>query len=622
MLKIFSNMVLAWVGDVTEFQNPLADEQVIYFYQWLRSPRSLFYDPALRRTVQKLMKKVFLKLVDELSHLHVDIIYANFSRLIISTHRIELPEALARVDYFTHLLRTRPGTLFTHMDLQYVTSWRQLMWMDSANYAGVKASVGNLVNGKDIEWGEFSVAQNPSSDSDPDDKENNPIPPNTALPDPELDMQWHLARYLPETRGLRSKFLSLLAGYILAVYTEIRNEHRRLRSATGSQSLESETTPYKSDATASPRVREYQERLLRDHLAPELYNLIMRLQRKAAWVDPESINSGNGKSYTQDKIQRNNEIVTVYLAEKSISTRLDFDGTDNNSTSNHNLILPLLPPHQAILSLEPSTKLQIAGTRRDLLRLINIGEFSPEAVWIAPHMTRISPLDQDVNQNTFGTTAIRSLLIYLPEVACPTCNYTRDIDICRDINVVWIIDSSTNSVNSEVGKEGHWAWVCPHCRTVYPRARLEEALVQQLEQMSLQHCLQDLQCHKCLVGGGIQEQLLANGGSVAQCADCSTKLMLTVPTEHAVYRRLDVYRSIGKHFDFVHRYIHYIIMIQDVSPFVQTILGTGLTWFVTALGSVFCFIISSHSVHLQNQILDGCLGFSAGVSCMIHPFTH
>ncbi|CAH8869757.1 unnamed protein product [Trichobilharzia szidati] len=585
--RVLRNMVLAWVRDVTQFQNPLADEQVIYFYQWLRSPRSLFYDPALRRTVQKLMKKVFLKLVDELSHFHVDVIYANFSRLIISTHRIELPEALARVDYFTQLLRTRPGTLFTHMDLQYVTSWRQLMWMDSANYAGVKASVENLVDGKDIEWGEFAVAQNPSSDSDPDDKENTP---NTPLPDPELDMQWHLARYLPETRGLRSKFQSLLAGYILAVYTEIRNEHRRLRSATGSQPLnesnqppvprgdntnedsnhagEGETTPYKSDATASPRVREYQERLLKDHLAPELYNLIIRLQRKAAWIAPELLNSGNGKSYTLQNIQRNNEIVTVYLAEKSTTSRLDSDGTDNNFISNHNLIPPLLPPHQAvyslnftplldfikslceILSLEPSTKLQIAGMRRDLLRLINIGEFSPEAVWIAPHMTRISPLDQDINQNTFGTTAIRSLLIYLPEVACPTCNYTRDIDICRDINVVWIMDSSVNSVNSEVGKEGHWAWVCPHCRTVYPRARLEEALVQQLEQMSLQHCLQDLQCHKCIVGGGIQEQLLANGGSVAQCADCSTKLMLTVPTEHAVYRRLDVYRSIGLHFGF------------------------------------------------------------------------
>lgn len=70
----------------------------------------------------------------------MDVIYANFSRLIMSTHRIELPEALARVDYFTQLLRTRQGTLFTHLDLQYVTSWRQLIWMDSANYAGIKVS--------------------------------------------------------------------------------------------------------------------------------------------------------------------------------------------------------------------------------------------------------------------------------------------------------------------------------------------------------------------------------------------------------------------------------------------------------------------------------------------------
>lgn len=51
-------MVAGWVRDVTQYQNPLADEQIIYFYQWLRSPRALFYDPALRRTVQKLMKKV------------------------------------------------------------------------------------------------------------------------------------------------------------------------------------------------------------------------------------------------------------------------------------------------------------------------------------------------------------------------------------------------------------------------------------------------------------------------------------------------------------------------------------------------------------------------------------
>ncbi|CAH8624152.1 unnamed protein product [Heterobilharzia americana] len=434
--RVLRNMVMSWVRDVTQYQNPLADEQIIYFYQWLRSPRSLFYDPALRRTVQKLMKKVFLKLVDELSHFHVDVIYANFSRVIISTHRIELPEALARVDYFTQLLRTRPGTLFTHIDLQYVTSWRQLLWMDSANYAGVKASVENLVDGKDVEWSELLVSGNVLVDN-PDDKENNAVEQTDAsLSDPELDMQWHIARYLPETRGLRSKFQSLLAGYILATYSAIRKEHRRLRGLTSSQSLQnessqspvashvnvepgrdsdcanvSETSPYQSDATVSPGVREYQERLLRDQLAPELYNLIIRLQRKAAWIDPELMKNNHSSNSTcnsdrlnsSKKIQRNNEIVTVYLAEKSVISRLDYDDTD---MSNHDLILPLLPPHQAVyslcftplldfikslcevLSLEPSIQLQMAGIRRDLLRLINIGEFSSEAVWIAPHMTR------------------------------------------------------------------------------------------------------------------------------------------------------------------------------------------------------------------------------------------
>ncbi|CAH8663835.1 unnamed protein product [Schistosoma haematobium] len=591
--RILRNMVLAWVRDVTQYQNPLADEQIIYFYQWLRSPRSLFYDPALRRTVQKLMKKVFLKLVDEIGHFHVDVIYANFSRLIMSTHRIELPEALARVDYFTQLLRTRQGTLFTHLDLQYVTSWRQLIWMDSANYAGIKASVENLVDGKDVEWGKVLTIQH-QSHTHTEDKENN-IEGQPNLPDPELDMHWHLARYLPETRGLRSKFQSLLAGYLLAIYNAVRNEHRRLIESIscslnephGSLEFdadvnkdpncvhEAETTPYKSDATVSPGVKEYEERLFRDQLAPELYNLIIRLQRKAAWIDPELVRKtdpsiGNNRTCQLNNgsnIPRNNDLVSAYLAEKSVGSGIEFDATNNNKNSSPNLVLPLLPAHQAIytlnftplldfikslcevLSLEPFAKLHIESIRHDLLRLINVGEFSPEAIWIAPHMVRDCPLNQDPNKYTFETTAIRSLLVYLPEVACPTCNFTRDIDVCRDIHVVWIM-ASMDSMHVETRPSGYWAWICPHCRTVYPRDRLEEALVQQLEQFSLQHCLQDLQCPKCTVGGGIQELLIANGGSVAQCADCSTKLTLTVPTGHAVYRRLDVYRNIGVHFGF------------------------------------------------------------------------
>ncbi|KAF8566604.1 hypothetical protein P879_05659 [Paragonimus westermani] len=592
VFRVLRTMVSGWVRDVTQYQNPLADEQIIYFYQWLRSPRSLLYDPALRRTVQKLMKKVFLKLVDELNHLHVDVVFANFSRLIVATRRMELPEALARVDHFTHLLRTRPATLFTHLDLQYVASWRQLLWMDPSNYAGIKASVDSLVDGVDVEWGEGEDAQS-GSDSNCDLDDTGAAQPKT-LPDPELDMHWHIARYLPETRGLRSKFQTLLAGFLLSVYTAVRAEHRRLRGFSklvttapastrtfgtelnvstnadpecGITDSDSVANPLQSDASVSPSVLEFVERLVRDQLAPELYTLVQRLHRKAAWIDPELMRGDNFKHPSGDlrsRLNQKSEIVATYLAEKTVrSTFATAETVETESQLNSTgIVLPLLPPHPSmdsliftplldfiksiceVLSLDSSVKRQIANIRRDLLRLIGVGEFSPEATWLAPHLARDIPMAKDA---PFGT--VRSLLVYLPEVACPSCNFTRDIDACRDTHLIKLVDT-TNVVNGEAA--GYWAWVCPHCRTVYPRNRIEDTLVQQLEQIALQHCLQDLQCPKCITGGGIQETVLAKGGSTAHCAECSSRLMLTVPTGTTFLKRLLVYRSLGQHFGFAY----------------------------------------------------------------------
>ncbi len=41
-------------------------------------------------------------------------------------------------------------------------------------------------------------------------------------------MWWHIARYLPETRGLRAKFQALIAGYLLATRKAIMAEAKRL----------------------------------------------------------------------------------------------------------------------------------------------------------------------------------------------------------------------------------------------------------------------------------------------------------------------------------------------------------------------------------------------------------
>lgn len=59
--RILKSMVVGWVREITQFHNVYADNQVMHFYRWLRSPSSLLYDPALHRTLHNMMKKVFLQ---------------------------------------------------------------------------------------------------------------------------------------------------------------------------------------------------------------------------------------------------------------------------------------------------------------------------------------------------------------------------------------------------------------------------------------------------------------------------------------------------------------------------------------------------------------------------------
>ncbi|MCK4450700.1 MAG: ZIP family metal transporter, partial [Anaerolineae bacterium] len=48
---------------------------------------------------------------------------------------------------------------------------------------------------------------------------------------------------------------------------------------------------------------------------------------------------------------------------------------------------------------------------------------------------------------------------------------------------------------------------------------------------------------------------------------------------------------------------------ENLGPISQTLLATGFTWFVTALGSGVVFLFKS----INRKVLDGMLGFAAGV---------
>lgn len=81
-----------------------------------------------------------MKLVDELNQTHgLDVVYASFSRLLLCTHQIDVVDALSRTDGLSRMLQAKP--LFVHIDLQYARGWHQLLWYDSANFAGLRVRI-------------------------------------------------------------------------------------------------------------------------------------------------------------------------------------------------------------------------------------------------------------------------------------------------------------------------------------------------------------------------------------------------------------------------------------------------------------------------------------------------
>lgn len=62
-----------------------------------------------------------------------------------------------------------------------------------------------------------------------------------------------------------------------------------------------------------------------------------------------------------------------------------------------------------MLSLDANITNQVNKLRRDLLRLIEVGEFSDEAQFRDPCRSYV-----------------------LPEVICRNCNFCRDLDLCKD----------------------------------------------------------------------------------------------------------------------------------------------------------------------------------------------
>lgn len=143
--KILRSMANVWLRDVLQYRNMFADFQIVHFYRWLRSTKSLLHDPALLKTLQNLMKKLFMQLVAEFKRLGSVIVYANFNKIIICTKKYTIMDAITYVEYIVKNIRNKE--LFHSIEITYNQCWVYLLWQDLANHGGVRGKLPSNLGG-------------------------------------------------------------------------------------------------------------------------------------------------------------------------------------------------------------------------------------------------------------------------------------------------------------------------------------------------------------------------------------------------------------------------------------------------------------------------------------------
>lgn len=329
--RIMRTMVNGWLREVSIHRNIYSDFQIVHFYRWIRSSNSLLYDPALRRSLNNLMRKLFLQIVAEFQRLGAEIIYADFNKIIINTKKKTINDAIGYSDYIVSNIRNKE--LFHSVHLSYQKSWKFLLWLDTVNYSGINS--GKLSNNlmatpkrKKSNRSEFDDDIVEIREEDDNDDEDEIVEKTDAEEEEEeilIELNWNIGDYLPEE--CQEYFETILTHFM--------------------QNIAEQFSPIQSLQKIS-------------HYA---YNAV------------EKLNKNYGKGKNGPALQFINALCKILFINQNIVE-------------------------------------ETGALRRNMLRLIGIGEFSDMAVWKDPLNSYI-----------------------LNEVFCKACNHCRDIDLCRDKDV-------------------------------------------------------------------------------------------------------------------------------------------------------------------------------------------
>lgn len=192
-----------------------------------------------------------------------------------------------------------------------------------------------------------------------DDEEEN----STAV-----DMNWDLVKSFPEEPPCQEYFNTVVATYISAVYDHLLDSYGdRLPGATPVRRIRSSQTQRSKVGPTPESLKEFTRELIDQEIAQHLFRVTQKLHKEL---------HGHGTNQQDGLAHPTLEFVKAIVR---------------------------------VFQLDHNIEEEVTRLRRNLLKLIGVGEFSPDADWKNPCMTYV-----------------------LPEVICPTCNHCRDIDLCRD----------------------------------------------------------------------------------------------------------------------------------------------------------------------------------------------
>ncbi|XP_062890220.1 DNA polymerase epsilon catalytic subunit A isoform X2 [Mobula hypostoma] len=473
--RILKSMVVGWVKEITHYQNMYADNQVMHFYRWLRSPSSLLYDPALHRTLQNMMKKLFLQLVAEFKRLGSSVIYANFNRIILCTKKRRIEDSIGYVEYITKSIHSRE--IFHSLSISFSRCWEFMLWMDPANYGGIKGRIhfdnlnGEAESNKEAE----GLDGDENSDSDIEEVHSEDDEGSSDVED-LLDNNWNIMQYLPQDASCQSYFLMIVSAYIVAVYHSMKEELRR--SAPGCTPIKQRGVSQISQDPAgetgtSAGLITFSQEYVSNELTQNFFTITQKIQKKV---------SSNRHSTESSEM---------------------FPVLPGSYLPFNNPALEFIKSVCKILSLDSNITNQVNKLKRDLLRLIDVGEFSEEAQFKDP---------------------CRSYIV--PEIICRNCNFCRDLDLCKDPS---ILQDGTLLPK----------WCCTNCQGTYDSDAIEMALVEALKKKMMAYTLQDLVCSKCK---GVKE---ANMPIYCPCArdfDLTISMM-------GFMEQIQVFRNIARHYN-------------------------------------------------------------------------